>query len=88
VDSVGCGSHEISGWITAFCVSDERGRFIEKLARPRDYWGEESVYVLNGISYPSIDEDDIPPGSAEVDASILYDSHKTLETVLIAGNMG
>ena len=30
MNRVGCGSHEISGWITAICAFDDWGRFVEE----------------------------------------------------------
>jgi hypothetical protein len=81
VNSIGCGSKGVSGWITAFCAFDERGRFVDQFA-------ESYEYALDGISYPCIDETDLPPGSAEVDALIIDDFGQEFETVLIAGNIG
>jgi len=54
----------------------------------RGWPGAGKPYLLDGVTYPIIDVLDIPPGSSEVDITIIDTSNKRWPSVLIAGNMG
>jgi len=79
----GSGPSWISGWITAFCVFDSKGRWI---GAPFTQGYLEQL-TLDGVYYHRVDLDKIPPGFAEVDVKLI-DHGKILQTVLVAGLAG
>ncbi|KAF8350484.1 hypothetical protein F5887DRAFT_939459 [Amanita rubescens] len=75
----GSGPTYLSGWITAFCFFTEKGSLVAQLT------GKQ--LVLDGVSYPKIDSQDVPVGFAEVDVE-LDDNGEKFETMIIAGSIG
>ncbi|KAF8310914.1 hypothetical protein F5887DRAFT_1051423 [Amanita rubescens] len=75
----GSGPTYLSGWITAFCFFSEKG------SRVAHRTGHQ--LVLDGVSYPKIDSQDVPVGFAEVDVE-LDDNGEKFETMIIAGSIG
>lgn len=85
----GSGTRTLGGWITAFCAFSVRGRFIESFRKDNRGWTRVGTpYVLNGVTYPIIDDLDVPSGSAAVDVTIIDVFDKEWPSILIAGNMG
>ena len=91
-ESGGSGPTYLSGWITAFCFFSEKGsrvahhtghRFVSRVARRTA--GHQ--LVLDGVSYPKIDSEDVPAGFAEVDVE-LDDNGEIFETTFVAGSIG
>ncbi|KIM88942.1 hypothetical protein PILCRDRAFT_813943 [Piloderma croceum F 1598] len=92
----GSGPRWIAGWINAFCVFDEKGKWIghrigqtpeppnEKFARRVK---TEHYLTLDGIIYHRTDTNDVPSGFAEVDVK-LDDNGQKFDTVLTAGLVG
>ncbi|KAF8350485.1 hypothetical protein F5887DRAFT_939463 [Amanita rubescens] len=75
----GSGPTYLSGWITAFCFFSEKGSRVAQLMGGQ--------LVLDGVSYPKIDSQDVPVGFAEVDVE-LDDNGEKFETTIIAGSIG
>lgn len=85
---LGSGVPQIGGWITAFCVFDDKGKFTGP-AKSSMSGGGSQTYILDGISYPIIGKNRIPCGRCQVDLKIINGPFKTVyETVMVAGNMG
>ncbi|PNP78561.1 hypothetical protein FNYG_08109 [Fusarium nygamai] len=74
---VGSGTDYITGWITAFCFWDERGK-------PKHRYETD---VLAGVAYPSVDIDDVPVGVASVPVKI-NDNGKIISSKMVAGSFG
>jgi Domain of unknown function (DUF4419) len=85
--SFGSGSSIISGWITAFSVFAENGKWLG-VDHVRPDGGSDSDYILDGVSYPAIDSIYISSGSAEVDIKIIDSTGAEWSAFLMAGNMG
>ncbi|KAG2121625.1 hypothetical protein DEU56DRAFT_95395 [Suillus clintonianus] len=82
----GSGPTWLSGWITAFMVFDEKGQWTPDKQR-RDY--EDSELILDGVSYPFLDSDEIPAGYAQVDVTLQREiGGKEYPTALTAGLIG
>ena len=88
----GSGSPTLGGWLTAFCAFTDKGKFIGRAQSAEVVrWGvsyEKQTYSLDGVTYPIIDQSDIPSGNVDVDLKIIDLSKKEFETVMVAGNMG
>jgi hypothetical protein len=99
----GSGPTYLSGWITAFCVFEDEGKWngddlgsydaepaeapIEYNEPEGDFQKPKNVLVLDGVSYPSIDSNDIPMAVSEVPVK-LNDNGEELETTMLAGLVG
>jgi hypothetical protein len=99
----GSGPTYLSGWITAFCVFEDEGKWngdeldsydTEPAEAPIEYNEPEggfqkpkNVLVLDGVSYPSIDSNEVPMAIAEVPVK-LDDNGEELETTMLAGLVG
>ncbi|KAK2463060.1 hypothetical protein APHAL10511_004715 [Amanita phalloides] len=77
VESMGSGPSYLTGWITAFCFFDADGSQTKS---------EGEGIVLDGVAYPRIDTDMIPPGYAEVDVK-LDDNGISFESTIVAGSI-
>lgn len=75
--SGGSGPQYLSGWITAFCFWSKDGRPIVN----------RSGCVLDGISFPRLDTNDIPPAFASVPVKV-NDNGVEYDTVMVAGLVG
>ena len=76
----GSGPTYLSGWITAFCFFDDKG----KTMWTKD--GSEGL-VLEGARFHRVDTGDIPPAYAEVDV-LLDDNGQEFKTLMVAGLVG
>jgi len=90
--SGGSGPSYLSGWITGFCVWDNKGKWIgPNLSAPepfRTWYGEILPSLqLDGIVYSTIDLDSVPVGFADVDVK-LDDNGKVFESMMVAGHVG
>ena len=81
-EGLGSGPTYLSGWITAFCFFSEKGSRIAIAQK-----GTSDRLVLDGVSYPKIDDQNIPLGFAEVDVK-LDDNGEEFDTTLVAGSVG
>jgi len=72
VKIVGCGSTDVSGWITAFNVFDKNGKWVANTPK--------------GQRWPQMDIKSIVSGIVEVDVTIDYNG-KIYKTVMFAGHM-
>lgn len=77
----GSGPDTISGWITAFCAFSNKGKW---LGDSRRGWRQGEELVLDGVQYPVLATEDIPPAYAEVDV-MLDDNGQKFDTVMVAG---
>lgn len=77
--SLGSGQEEISGWITAFCVWDQKGKWQGDL--------KAFKYVLEGQTYPVLSGRCIPSGWCEVDV-VVKDFSGDHDCTLLAGLVG
>ncbi|KAG6361716.1 hypothetical protein INS49_009944 [Diaporthe citri] len=73
---LGSGTDYLSGWLTAFCFWDEKGK--AKAARHP---------VLEGVAYPTVDVDKVPAGFASVPVSVDDNGHEYKAT-MVAGSVG
>jgi hypothetical protein len=99
--SGGSGPSYISGWLTAFCVWNQKGKWqggnidqieqslteAEKSALEEPDFGDPGQLVLDGLRYPYIETGEIPSGSCEVDIK-LDDNGEKMDTVMVAGHVG
>jgi len=83
----GSGHHTLGGWITAFCVFQEDGKFNGN-THVENTWVKEKRYVLDGAVYPIVGEEDIPRERAEVNINLIDQGGNTHPTVLVVGNLG
>ncbi|WZH47111.1 uncharacterized protein QYS62_008253 [Fusarium acuminatum] len=74
---VSSGTDYITGWITAFCFWDDKGK--PKRHRAAD--------LLRGISYPRVKIDSVPVGFASVPVKV-NDNGKQVKSVMLAGSFG
>ncbi|KAF5319356.1 hypothetical protein D9619_008675 [Psilocybe cf. subviscida] len=103
--SMGSGSDVLSGWITAFCVWDEHGKWMgsssveDTLGKVKELSNRgtsvppsivsDSRHLkleVDGIPYPIVEVDSIPPGFGEVDVK-LDDNGEELDCMMVAGHM-
>lgn len=73
---MGSGTDYLSGWLTAFCFWDEEGK-------------AKGGYrtALEGVSYPTVNVDEVPAGLASVPVSV-DDNGNKYEAALVAGSAG
>ncbi|KAH6954147.1 hypothetical protein DER45DRAFT_569931 [Fusarium avenaceum] len=74
---VSSGTDYITGWITAFCFWDDKGK--PKRRRAAD--------LLGGVSYPRVKIDSVPVGFASVPVKV-NDNGKQVKSVILAGSFG
>ena len=86
------GPTYLSGWITAFCVWSSTGKWqgppISKPPAIITVLGGEDVprLVLDEVSYPIIQSDDVPIGFCEVDVK-LNDNGVDLPCMMVSGHL-
>lgn len=84
----------ISGWITAFCVWDQKGQWrgpniSGSLPTPGNVIDRDGSYylVLDGIQYAKIGDRAVPVGFCEVDVKLI-DEGQEFPSMMVAGHMG
>ena len=89
----GSGPTYLSGWITAFCVWNDEGKWQGPLpaghAAAQNFEAErqrENGLSLDGIDYPIIDSEDVPIGFCEVDVK-LNDNGEELKCMMVSGHV-
>lgn len=88
--SGGSGPSYLSGWITAFCVFDGKGKWQgNNFNLPQDRWYDatEPMDPPVLLEFPVIDSSDIPPGYITVDVTV-DDNGVEHKTLMFAGHMG
>jgi len=83
----GSGPTWLAGWINAFCVFSEKGKWMGRPIDTKDPQPSRGhSLMLDGIIYHRIESSDIPAGFAEVDVK-LDDNGKNFDTILTAGQL-
>ena len=92
----GSGSDYLSGWITAFCVWTSEGKWQgPSISEPSESGSTTSSslpgetmsgLVLDNVSYPIIDIDNVPEGFCEVDVK-LDDNGKIFPCMMVSGHL-
>ncbi|KAK4893743.1 hypothetical protein LTR27_007990 [Elasticomyces elasticus] len=88
--SRGSGASYYSGWITAFCFWNRRGKCLAKggdLAKPEKPWQVDELLSLEGVQYHVIVTNDVPSGMVTVPLHV-DDNGEKVETVMVAGSTG
>ena len=94
----GSGPSYYSGWITAFCFWDEKGKsmfslFGQKKAEEKknepgnDAWTEKKHLSLDGVQYHRIESDEVPPGYTSVPVKVV-DNGNEFDALMVAGSVG
>ncbi|TBU28382.1 hypothetical protein BD311DRAFT_788551 [Dichomitus squalens] len=85
-----CGLDLLSGWITAFCVWDQDGKWLvrSRLAGPQSSRSTVNPddYTLDGISYFELDMKRIPHGYGDVDV-LVDDNGQTFDCKMVSGHV-
>ncbi|PVF95609.1 hypothetical protein CPB86DRAFT_710916, partial [Serendipita vermifera] len=91
--SGGSGPDLMSGWATAFCVWNKKGKWqggdINLIDKPV-VEGDKSGFgraIIDGLRYPWIKTEELPPGICEVDVK-LNDNGLELDCMMVAGHIG
>ncbi|KAM0228204.1 hypothetical protein ACHAP5_012007 [Fusarium lateritium] len=74
---VGSGTPFISGWITAFCFWDDKGKATRRRVHK----------MFDGVSYPTIKINKVPVGFAAVPVKI-NDNGNCFKSIMLAGSLG
>jgi hypothetical protein len=87
----GSGPSCLSGWLTAFCVWDSKGKWLgPSLNEPAlTSWtmhGTITALVLDGAVYSIIETDKIPTGFCEVDVE-LDDNGEIFDCMMVSGHL-
>lgn len=89
----GSGPTYLSGWITAFCVWNDEGKW--QGPPPAGHGAHQNFEAtrqrlnglsLDGIDYPIIDSQDVPIGFCEVDVKV-NDNGEELECMMVSGHV-
>ncbi|CAM6084376.1 unnamed protein product [Calypogeia fissa] len=87
----GSGPTYLSGWITAFCFFDTKGKplYSDKSVGKRRNWDGNELGTLNmdGMEYHRVETGDIPAAYAEVEVK-LNDNGVEFQTIMVAGLVG
>ncbi|CAM6123541.1 unnamed protein product [Calypogeia fissa] len=87
----GSGPTYLSGWITAFCFFDTKGKplYSDQSVGKRKNWNGNELGTLNmdGIKYHRVETGDIPAAYAEVGVK-LNDNGVEFQTIMVAGLVG
>ncbi|KAF9553394.1 hypothetical protein CPC08DRAFT_697765 [Agrocybe pediades] len=87
--NMGSGPTYLSGWVTAFCVWSNKGKWQgpNLSAGVRAYTPKGSLTLqLDGVLYGHIDSKDVPTGFCEVDVK-LDDNGKTFDCMMVSGHV-
>ncbi|KDQ09109.1 hypothetical protein BOTBODRAFT_58893 [Botryobasidium botryosum FD-172 SS1] len=89
----GSGPTYLSGWITAFCAWSPKGEWLGTpvgAPHPKPIMSlngsESSGLLLDGVSYPLIDSQEIPAGYCEVDV-IVVENLVEYKCLMVAGHV-
>ena len=83
----GSGSTDLSGWITAFCVWNHKGKWQGPPLAGHTAWQNYGEGIsLEGIDYPIIDSEDGPPGFCEVAVKV-DDNGDELDCMMVSGHV-
>ncbi|KDQ08968.1 hypothetical protein BOTBODRAFT_165326 [Botryobasidium botryosum FD-172 SS1] len=89
----GSGPVYLSGWITAFCAWSSKGRWLGTpvgAPHPEPSFNldgtRSSGLLLDDVSYPLIDSQEIPPGYCEVDVFIVEGAAR-YDCLMVAGHV-
>ncbi|KAF8135764.1 hypothetical protein EV363DRAFT_1551847 [Boletus edulis] len=84
LERLGSGPTWLSGWITAFMMFDEKGKWMGDANKE-----EEKELVLDGVAYPLLDSEAVPAGYAQVDVELQVGEDGDVNpTILVAGFIG
>jgi hypothetical protein len=85
--SMGSGSDDWTGWITAFMFWDKDGKMLYR--EQRSDWRDKRLppLTLDGVTYHTISEDDVPSGFCTVPVDIT-DNGEQIEAEMLAGSVG
>ncbi|KAF4618788.1 hypothetical protein D9613_009758 [Agrocybe pediades] len=81
--SMGSGQTYLSGWITAFCVWSNDGKWLK---RPFGLNSGNLELQLDGVGYRCIDFQDVPTEFCEVDVKLLEDG-KEFDCMMVSGHL-
>jgi Domain of unknown function (DUF4419) len=84
--SDGSGSNYYSGWITAFCFWGKDGQLLHA-TRPDYRFNDDENYRLDGVRYPRVDTQDVPPGWISVPVKVV-ELKQVYSTMMVAGSVG
>ncbi|KAF8954844.1 hypothetical protein BDZ97DRAFT_1862717 [Flammula alnicola] len=87
--SGGSGPTYLSGWITAFCVWTNEGKWQgPSLTGPQQSrnWLKIPKLTLDGVEYSIIDSADVPTGFCEVDVK-LDDNGEVFDCMMVSGHL-
>ncbi|KAH8675252.1 hypothetical protein BX600DRAFT_507504 [Xylariales sp. PMI_506] len=89
----GSGADTLSGWITAFCLWDEKGELL--VPKPSSCAQSKSMAAslppflhLDGVLYDEIEMQKIPAGYGTVPVTVMGDQSAPVEMQLLAGSVG
>ena len=85
-EEYGSGSTYLSGWITAFCVWNSKGKWQGPSMNGTGFEYEKSNLSLGGVYYPIINSEDVPVGFCEVDVKV-DDNGTELECMMVSGHL-
>jgi hypothetical protein len=88
-ESGGSGPTYLSGWITAFCVWNDKGEWQGPPLSSTNggrFRCRNSNLWLDGVEYPNIDSQDVPTGFCEVDVKV-DDNGTELECMMVSGHL-
>jgi len=94
----GSGPDYLAGWISAFCSWGKDGKWqgpqLDTITTPflpqeeeRSPFSPPPPFVYEGLRYPIVDTQDVPPGFCEVDVK-LDDNGESFECGIVAGHIG
>ncbi|KDQ19405.1 hypothetical protein BOTBODRAFT_153311 [Botryobasidium botryosum FD-172 SS1] len=95
----GSSPNHLSGWITAFCIWDEHGKWqghpigtpypqptSVRFCTDAERYSRPEPLLLDGVTYATIGLHQIPPGFCEVDV-ILDDNDEEFKCIMVAGHV-
>ncbi|CAF9903874.1 MAG: hypothetical protein GOMPHAMPRED_000591 [Gomphillus americanus] len=86
-ESGGSGPSYLSGWITAFCFWDEKGKLTKTTQHRSKTFLSSSAEEFDSSIYPQIDTNDIPNGFTSVPVTV-DDNGEIYLTRMVAGSIG
>jgi hypothetical protein len=85
--NMGSGADNITGWINAFILWNVDGKMLYR--KKRSSWLDKHLppLMLDGVTYHTISEDDVPPGFATLPVDIKQYG-QAIEAEMLAGSVG